>query len=247
MPTNKIGIANLSETTSLLTKDALQKAHGFLPDSASVAVRPGYHVHCFIADSNKPIVPLTVAGVSMSGEPLLMVVGRDGFIYVSPTSRLGKFYVLARRYFKHQENLFLFNRDGSYSGASGVSDDNQNTAKIAKIISVAKSIYILSSEQSWLVRGDGILLFDDNTQTCIVDALNATIHDIENETPKLQNVGRVCSTLRRDDRVYVRAKSELGGYGAPSNEVTVPETNGYIVYGIKGMTNTATIEKENVE
>lgn len=245
MPTNKIGIANLSETTSLLTKDALQKAHGFLPDSASVAVRPGYHVHCFMSDENKPITPLHVAGISMSGEPFIMVAGRDGFVYVSPTNRLGKFYVLARRYYKHQENLYLFNRDGSYTGNT-TTVDNQNTGKIAKIITVAKNIYILSSEQCWVIRNDGIILFDDTTQTCVVDALNATIHDIENETPKLQNVGRVCSSLNRDDRLYVRAKSELGGYGAPSNEITVPETNGYIVYGIKGMTNTASIAKGNV-
>ena len=132
------------------------------------------------------------------------------------------------------------------SGAFGVSVDNQNTSKTVKIISVAKSIYILSNEQYWVIRGDGIVMYDDTMNTCIVDALNATIRDIENETPKLQNVGRVCSTLRRDDRLYVRARSELGGYGAMSNEVTVPETNGYIVYGIKGMTNTATIGRLNI-
>lgn len=246
MPTNKIGIANLSETTSLLTKDALQKSHGFLPDSASIAVRPGYHLHATMSDYAKPITPLCISGITMSGEPLIMVVGTDGFVYVSPTNRLGKFYVLARRYYKYVENIYLFNRDGYYSGNFSTSASNQNTSKVAKIISVAKSIYVLSNEQSWLIHGDGILLFDDVTQTCVVDALNATITDIDNETPKLQNVGRVCSTLRRDDRVYVRAKSELGGYGAPSNDVVVPETNGYIVYGIKGMTNSCSIQKENI-
>lgn len=245
MPTNTIGIANLSETTSLLTKDALNKSQGFLPDAASVAVRPGYHVHCFMADNNTPILPLHVAGVSIGGEPLIMVAGKDGFVYVSPINRLGKFYVLSRRYYKFTENIHLFNRDGYYLGST-TSPDNQNTSKTAKIITVAKSIYILSSEKCWLIHSDGILLFDDTKQSCVVDALNATVHDIENETPKLQNVNRMCSLLNKDDSIYVRAKSELGGYGAPSNDIRIPETNSYIVYGINGMTNTLDVIRENI-
>jgi len=245
MPTNKIGIANLSETTSLLTKDALQKAQGVLPDSASVAVRPGYHVHCFFTDSGVPILPLHVAGGNIGGEPLIIVAAMSGFVYVSPVNRLGKFYVLDRRYFKFTESIYLFNRDGIFSGIA-TSVDNQNTAKTAKIITISKNIYVLSNEQCWLIRGDGMILFDDDKMTCTVDALNATITDIDNETPKLHNVGRTCSVLKKDDRVYVRAKSELGGYGAPSVSVKVPETNGYIVYGIKGMTNTCKITRENV-
>lgn len=245
MPTNARGIANISETTSLLTKDALQKSSGFLPDSASVVVRPGYHLHCIMSDKDKPITPLCISGVSMSGEKFIMVVGQDGFVYVSPVNRLGKFYVLARRYLKTHENLYLFNRDGYYVGNSAF-PNNQNTAKVAKIISVAKSIYILSNENNWVIHTDGMIFFDDVKQMCVVDALNATIHDIENETPKLQSVGRVCSTLQRGDEVYVRARSELGGYGAPSNSIEVPETNGYIVYGIKGMTNISSVLRENI-
>lgn len=245
MPTNKIGIANLSETTSLLTKDALQKAQGVLPDSASVGVRPGYHVHCFFTDDGKPILPLHVAGGNIGGEPLIIVAAMDGFVYVSPVNRLGKFYVLDRRYYKFTESIYLFNRDGLFSGISGTTAYNQNTSKTAKILTISKNIYILSNEQCWVLRGDGMILFDDTKMTCTVDALNATITDIDNETPKLHNVGRVCSVLNKDDRVYVRAKSELGGYGAPSVSVKVPETNGYIVYGVKGMTNLCSITREN--
>jgi len=244
MPTNKIGIANLSETTSLLTKDALQKATGFLPDSASIAVRPGYHLHCFMANDGSPILPLYVAGINISGEPLIIMAAQDGFVYVSPVNRLGKFYVLDRRYYKFTESLCLFKRDGLFTGIGGTAD-NQNTTKRAKKLTISKNINILTSEQSWMIRGDGMLLFDDTKYTCTVDALNATISDIDNQTPKLQNVGRVCSMLKKDDRIYVRAKSELGGYGAPSVEVKIPETNGYIVYGIKGMTNVCSVTREN--
>ena len=187
----------------------------------------------------------------IGGESFIFVVGRDGFVYASPVNQLGKFYIVARRYFKYQENLYMFNRDGYYTGQSGTGVDNQNTSRTVKIITAAKTIYLLSNEQCWAINADGIVDFNtDGTvtaHTMIVDALNATVHDIENETPKLQSVDRVCSTLRKDDRIYVRAKSELGGYGAPSNDVTIPETNGYIVYGIKGMTNTCSIKNKNFE
>jgi len=246
MPTNKIGIANLSETTSLLTKDALQKAHGFLPDEASVFVRPGYHVKTFIGTATDTILPIATAGVSLSGEPFIFIVGANGYLYACPINRLGHFYVVARRHFKYQENIFLFNRDDYFTGNSGSSLPTQNTAWMAKIITVGKSVYILSNERSWLIQGDGIVMFDETTKTLIVDALEATIHDIENETPQLQQIGRDSSVLMKDDSIYVRAKSELGGYGAPSNDVIIPETNAYIVHGIKGMTNQLSISKLNV-
>lgn len=243
MPANKIGAANISETTSLLTKEALQKVSGFLPDVTSLVVRPGYHVHSLFSDADHPVSPLCVKGVTINGENLIFIVGKDGFVYVSSVNRFGKIYVLARRYFKYPENIYLFNRDGTYGSSA---EYEQNTSKTVRIISVAKSIYILSNEQSWLIKGDGMLMFDDAGDTCWVDALCATVHDINNETPKLQSVGRVCSMLRRGDLVYVRAKSELGGYGAPSSESPVPETNGYIVHGIKGMTNNCEIDRRNI-
>lgn len=218
----KGGNRRTGETTTLLGDNHVLKGRNFIPDGDGVSVRSGMTAILQMDDSSNTQVPLAVKTVTISGEDIILSVMNNCKVYAIFPKRTGMYYQLYRRYYDINEPILLGNE--TY------------VPNYADIVQVGNYIYLISPTRSWVIYRDGMLKFEQthvgyptSTDKLIVDALDATILDLDYESIKLTKTGKTGSYIRKGDWLSARFRSEFGGRGAPSSATKVQETDSYVV------------------
>jgi len=242
---NEKGLVSIHETTSLLNKEFLLRNTNFVPEQKSISVRPGVTQVVKIAkveslSTFNSMLPIAMKSVMLGGENGIMFVERRGGIkFVWPESP-NIVFDIKRRWFDHQELLTVRN--------------NNDVATTVEIIEAANYIYILSPVRSWAIIKDGMVKIDRDYSTkskpsgiITVDALDATILDLDQDTLKLRASDKTSSSIMRGTNICARMRSELGGSGACTPDSIIPRTNSYIAETSQTFTRQLLNSSETIE
>lgn len=221
----KGGVRRVNETTTLLGDQHVLKGKNFIPDNSGISVRSGMTTIARIdneQDQTKTNLPLAMKSVNISGEDIVLIVQNNCVIQAVFPNRTGCIYDVRRRYFDVDEKIILGN--------------DSEIPNNVDILEVGNYIYILSPVRSWVIYRDGMLKIEQTTvgvyttgDYITVDALDATIMDLDNETLRLVKTGDTASLLQKGDLLFARFRSEFGGRGSASLSTKLTETNSYVV------------------
>jgi hypothetical protein len=210
------GLNKTSETTSLLGDSLLKHSSNFLPIINGIEIREGMSS---VAD-NFPHNIIAAKAVTIGGIKSVLFVDSLGVVIAVIPELKNRVLTLGRRWFGGSEQITL---------GSG--------ATVAEILEVGNNIYLLSNDESYVVKADGFCYIDDEgaSKTMIVDALHATIIDAERDDTQIWRTENFSSFIPMGTPLSYRVRNEFGGRGSMSQMTYVPKDSGYVLAGVKGM------------
>lgn len=224
----KGGNRRTGETTTLLGDSHVLKGKNFIPDGDGVSVRAGMTAIAKMAvesPDSESRTPIAMKTVNIAGEDVLIIISKTGLVEAVFPRRTGMIYKVYRRFYDVEERVVVCNQT--------------HVPNYAEILEVGNYIYLLSVTRSWVIYRDGLLQIkqtdvgkpstDPETDRIVVDALDATIFDLDYESLKLTKTGKTGAYLRKGDYLSARMRSEFGGRGAPSSSTRLHETDSYVV------------------
>jgi hypothetical protein len=225
------GLVSINETTSVLGNEYLLEAKNVEADGYSIKNRNGIdkvtpltYLVMGREPETKYMDPLAIKAVTIGSQEVILIVNHNGLVFGIIPEHYNQMYNLKYRDFRAEKHMDC--RIGY----------NLTPPTRAEIIEYSNYVYVITNQGSWAIIKNGIFSISQSESlddSIVVDALNATLNDLDGEFPKLELISKnKFSQLEAGERIFVRNVSQLGGRGYPSETVETNEQGSYFVHGI---------------